>query len=145
MRTDDERLGQSRKAIVERIEKLNAVMLTVIEGHLIVEQAMDGFLEASIFYPEPVRENRFNFSHKAHMCRSWGLMKMKMTFGASCGPSMHSEIRSRIARTLMRFKRKWTGSGGRTSARSPPSNLRVWRNILTTTLPSWHVFYAPAS
>jgi hypothetical protein len=72
MRTDDERLEKSRKAIVERIAKLNALMLAVIKGHLIIEQAMDGFLEASLFYPEHVRENRFNFSHKAHMCRSMG-------------------------------------------------------------------------
>jgi hypothetical protein len=73
MRTDDERLEKSRKAIVERIAKLNALMLTVIKGHLIIEQAMDSFLEACLLYPEHVRENRFNFSHKAHMCRSLGL------------------------------------------------------------------------
>jgi hypothetical protein len=31
------------------------------------------FLEASLFHPEHVRENRFNFSHKLQICRSMSL------------------------------------------------------------------------
>jgi hypothetical protein len=73
MRTDDPRLEASRKAMEERVNKYNALVLASIKGHLAIEQAMDRFLEASLFHPEHVRESRFNFSHKVQMCRSMSL------------------------------------------------------------------------
>lgn len=73
MRTDDPRLEASRNAMEERVKKYNALMLAVVKGHMAIEQAIDGFLEVSVFHPEHVRENRFNFSHKLQVCRSMSL------------------------------------------------------------------------
>ena len=70
MRTDDERLEKARNEMVERIAKFNALMLEVMKGHLVVEQAMDAFLSAALFKHEYVRDGRFNFSQKAQMCRA---------------------------------------------------------------------------
>lgn len=73
MQSDDPRIEASRRAMEERVNKYNALMLAVIKGHLAIEQAMDGFLEASLFHPAHVRESRFNFSHRIQMCRSMSL------------------------------------------------------------------------
>jgi hypothetical protein len=73
MRTDDPRLEVGRKAMEERVNKYNALILAVIKGHLAIEQAIDSYLEVALFHPEHVRESRFNFSHKLQICRSMSL------------------------------------------------------------------------
>ena len=51
MKADDPRLEKSRKEAVERSRKMSALTLAVIRGHLILEQAMDEFLEHRYFIP----------------------------------------------------------------------------------------------
>ena len=51
MRIDDPRLEASQKAMFERIEKYNAIVLAVTKGHLAIEDAMDGFIEATASKP----------------------------------------------------------------------------------------------
>jgi hypothetical protein len=41
VKTDDPRLENARKEMKERVEKYNALTLSVIKSHLAVEQAMD--------------------------------------------------------------------------------------------------------
>jgi hypothetical protein len=70
MRTDDPRLEASRKAMLERVAKYNALMLTTIKGHLLVEQTLDEFLAASLSDPEQIRGARFGFADKVRVCRA---------------------------------------------------------------------------
>src|SRR2546425_525510 len=71
MKTDDPRLESSRKAMLERVEKYNAVVLAVIKGHLVIEQAMDDFIAASVSNPQYITEdNRLMFAAKANICLS---------------------------------------------------------------------------
>ena len=44
MKIDDPRLEKARKEMAERVEKYNALLLSVIKTHLVVEKAMDGLL-----------------------------------------------------------------------------------------------------
>ena len=46
MKIDDPRLEKARKEMAERVEKYNALLLSVIKTHLVVEQAMDGLQAA---------------------------------------------------------------------------------------------------
>src|SRR5262245_41095830 len=71
MKTDDPRLESSRKAMFERVEKYNALVLAVIKVHLAIEQAMDDFISASVSNPQYITEdNRFMFAAKANICLS---------------------------------------------------------------------------
>jgi hypothetical protein len=70
MRTDDPRLEASRKAMLERVAKFNALMLMAIKGHLIVEQAIDEFLEASMADPAYISGAHFRFADKIRLCRA---------------------------------------------------------------------------
>lgn len=67
---DEARREELRKAALERAAKFNALMLTTIKGHLIVEQAMDAFLEASLAGPKHIARARFRFSDKVLLCRA---------------------------------------------------------------------------
>lgn len=69
MRTDDPRLEASQKAMFERIQKYDALVLAVIKGHLAIEEAMDEYIAASVSNPLYITEddNRFMFSRKANV------------------------------------------------------------------------------
>ena len=73
MKIDDPRLEKARKEMAERVEKYNALLLSVIKTHLVVEQAMDGLLAAALFHPEYIRETQFNFAHKMKICQAMAL------------------------------------------------------------------------
>jgi hypothetical protein len=47
MKTDDPRLEESRKKLLERVQKINELILSVLKNHLLLEQFMNGFLEVS--------------------------------------------------------------------------------------------------
>lgn len=47
MKTDDPRLEESRKKMVERVEKMNALTIAVLRSHLLAEQCMNDFILAS--------------------------------------------------------------------------------------------------
>jgi hypothetical protein len=73
MKTDDPRLQKALKEYKERAKKMDALTLAVIKGHLLVEQAMDELIAASVFHPEFLRESRLQFRHKICLCQSMGL------------------------------------------------------------------------
>jgi hypothetical protein len=77
MRTNDPRLEQNGKEMEERVKKFNALMLAVLKGHLVIEQAMDEFLAISLFHPDQLRGTKFNFNNKAQLCRSMSLGQEK--------------------------------------------------------------------
>jgi hypothetical protein len=82
----------------ERVNKFNALMLAVLKGHLIIEQAMDELLRASFFHPDHVREDRFSFAQKARMCRSMSLVENKD--GLWTVLSAVNKLRNQIAHSL---------------------------------------------
>ena len=47
MKADDPRLEKARRDAIERVTRINAMILTVLKNHLVVEQFMDEFLVAS--------------------------------------------------------------------------------------------------
>jgi hypothetical protein len=47
MKADDPRLEKSRKEMIERVNRVNEMMVAVLKSHLVVEQFMDEFLMAS--------------------------------------------------------------------------------------------------
>jgi len=64
MRADDPRLENSRKQAIERVNRLNEMMVTVLKNHLVVEQFMDEFLVAS------GKKANGSFADKAQHCQS---------------------------------------------------------------------------
>ena len=44
MRADDPRLEKSRLAAIERVKRVNEMIVTVLKNHLVLEQFMDEFL-----------------------------------------------------------------------------------------------------
>ncbi len=77
MKSDDPRLEANLKTMEERAAKFNARMLAVMKGHMIIEQAMDGFLDASLFHADQLRGAKFTFNHKAQLCRALSLNEDK--------------------------------------------------------------------
>ncbi len=63
MKTDDPRLEESRKKLFERVQKINDLMLTVLKNHLILEQLVNEFLDASGKMDEDL-----TFAKKATLC-----------------------------------------------------------------------------
>ncbi len=98
MKADDPRLEKSRKEAVERSRKMSALTLAVIRGHLILEQAMDEFLGASLFHPEHVQQSRFQFLHKAQMCKSLSLNQNDDDILALVWDG--NELRNKVAHSL---------------------------------------------
>ena len=98
MRADDPRLEKGRKEAIERNKKLNALTLAVIRGHLILEQAIDEFLGASLFHPERVQQSRFQFLHKAQMCKSLSLHQNDNDIWALVWDG--NELRNKVAHSL---------------------------------------------
>jgi len=47
MKTDDPRLEKSRKEAIERVNRVNEMMVTVLKNHLVIEQFMDDLLTTS--------------------------------------------------------------------------------------------------
>jgi hypothetical protein len=47
MKTDDPRLKKSRKEAIERVNRVNEMIVTALKNHLVVEQCIDDFLVAS--------------------------------------------------------------------------------------------------
>jgi hypothetical protein len=70
VRTDDPRLEAARKAMAERVEKFNALMLATIKGHLLIEQTINEFLEASLSNATHISGARFGFANKTRLCRA---------------------------------------------------------------------------
>jgi hypothetical protein len=63
VKTDDPLLEEGRKKLVERIQKITDLMVTVLVSHLILEQFIDEFLDAS-----GKKHDGLNFAKKAALC-----------------------------------------------------------------------------
>jgi hypothetical protein len=64
MKTDDPRLEENRKKLVEHTQKINELKVTVIKSHLILEQFINEFLDAS-----GKKHAGLKFAEKAKLCQ----------------------------------------------------------------------------
>ena len=64
MKSDDARLEESRKKLLDRIQKINDLILAVLKNHLIIEQFMNEFLDAS-----GKKRDDLRFADKANLCK----------------------------------------------------------------------------
>ena len=93
MKTDDPRLEESRKKALERIQKINDMMLTVLKNHLVVELFMNDFLDVS-----GKKHDDLTFAEKADLCKDLNPDEI--------GPSIWkvleaaNKLRNKIAHTL---------------------------------------------
>jgi uncharacterized protein YutE (UPF0331/DUF86 family) len=67
MRTDDPRLEESRKKIIERNERMDALTLSVLRSHLLAEQCMNDLILASGVKRKWIKEA--TFADKMEKCR----------------------------------------------------------------------------
>jgi hypothetical protein len=65
VKTDDPRLQENLKKLFERIQKINDLMLTVLKSHLILEQFINEFLDAS-----GEKYDELTFAKKAKLCET---------------------------------------------------------------------------
>ncbi len=60
----EEEIKKLVAATRERRKKIVDLKLAVLEGHLVMEEALNGFLEESRFNPAELNLERVNFSHE---------------------------------------------------------------------------------
>ncbi|MGJ5175273.1 hypothetical protein ACQR16_10130 [Bradyrhizobium oligotrophicum] len=66
----EEEVKKRIAAAQERRKKIIDLRLAVLEGNLVVEEALNGFLEAALFNPEHLNIPRINFSNKGNFAIS---------------------------------------------------------------------------
>jgi hypothetical protein len=64
IKSDDPRLEESRKKLVERAKKIDNRILAVLKNHIALEQFMSEFLEAS-----SLKHDDLTFKEKAKLCK----------------------------------------------------------------------------
>lgn len=80
MKIDDPELQKKIKEAVERKKKIDELRLAVLEGHLLMEEALDEFVEASMFHPEHLNHVNPNFHTKGHLALALSLQQDKDPF-----------------------------------------------------------------
>jgi hypothetical protein len=93
MRADDPRLEESRKKLFERVERVNDLILAVLKNHLVVEQFMNEFLEASV-----KKHNDLSFSDKATLCQELNPPEIDPPIWNVL--TVANQLRNKIAHTL---------------------------------------------
>lgn len=106
MKPDDEEFKRRIETIVERGKKIDELRVTTIKGHLILEEALDAFIDASLFYPEQLDSVTFNFHQKGHLALSLSLGLEKTNFGRCFGRSTSCETRSRTSSIQKRLRKR---------------------------------------
>jgi hypothetical protein len=98
MKPDDEEFKKRIETIVERGKKIDELRVTTIKGHLILEEALDTFIDASLFYPEQLDSVTFNFHQKGHLALSLSLGLEKDEFWSVFWAI--NQLRNKIAHKL---------------------------------------------
>ena len=61
----------------KHISEIDPLQLTILNGHLIIESALDNILSTIFFHPEHIEEAELEFNQKVHVARSYALRKNK--------------------------------------------------------------------
>ena len=73
----EEEIKKRVAAAQERRKKIVDLRLAVLGGHLLMEEALNGFLEASLFNPEQLNATRVNFHTKGNFAISLAAKREK--------------------------------------------------------------------
>jgi hypothetical protein len=73
MKSDDPRLKVNLQQIAERSKLLDELRVAVIKGHVVMEEALDSFLEAALPNPEQLEQLRPQFRVKGYLALSLAL------------------------------------------------------------------------
>jgi hypothetical protein len=93
VKTDDPRLEESRTKLLDRVQKINDLILTVLKNHLAVEQFMNDFLDTSDKKP-----NRLTFAKKVKLCKRLKPAEIEPPIWDVLDAA--NELRNKIAHTL---------------------------------------------
>jgi hypothetical protein len=93
VKTDDPRLEESRKKLLERLQKINDLILAVLKNHLVVEQFMNGFLDAS-----GEKHDELSFAEKANLCKELKPAEIDPPIWSVL--TKGNQLRNKIAHTL---------------------------------------------
>lgn len=77
MRLSEAQIQERRSAAQERKKKLDELRLATLEGHLLMEEALDAFVDAAVFHPEQLSPVNMNFHTKGHLAISLGMKRDK--------------------------------------------------------------------
>jgi hypothetical protein len=77
MKLTEEEIKERVAAAQERRKKLVDLRLAVLEGHLLMEEALNDFLEEALFNPEQVKLDRTNFHVKGNFAVSLAANRVK--------------------------------------------------------------------
>jgi hypothetical protein len=70
MKVGEEELKARISAARERRKKIKDLTLAVIEGHLLIEEALDECIRTAVYHPEPLKSVRLMFYNKGMICAS---------------------------------------------------------------------------
>src|SRR5262252_1904355 len=93
MTTDNLRLEEGRKKLFERIQRINDLMLTVLKNHLVLEQFMSDFLDAS-----GKKHDDLTFADKAKLCEELKPPEIDLSIWKIL--TVVNRLRNKIAHTL---------------------------------------------
>ena len=112
MRTDDPRLEKSRKEMIERVERMNALTLAVLRSHLLAEQCMGHYIVTSGKKPKWVQKQKF--STKMERCKKlakgdgddelWGVLNAANQLRNTIAHTLSSE---KIAEKMQLLKERY--------------------------------------
>ena len=77
MKIDEAEIQKRVNAAQERKKKIDELRLAVLEGHLLMEEALDSFIDASVFHPEQLTSVNMNFHTKGALGVSLSLKRDK--------------------------------------------------------------------
>jgi hypothetical protein len=70
-------LDKYTKLFEKHLETLDRLQVIVLNGHLIVESAIDNIIALMLFHPEHIQKARLEFSQKVQLARGYALRKNK--------------------------------------------------------------------
>jgi hypothetical protein len=91
-------LDKYSKLFEERLATVDQLQAIVLNGHLIVERAIDNIIALMLFHPEHIQKTRLEFSQKVQLARGYALRKN--TNGIWALILTIGEVRNEVAHNL---------------------------------------------
>jgi hypothetical protein len=91
-------LDKYTKLFEEHLATLDRLQVIVLNGHLIVESAIDNIIALMLFHPEHIHKARLEFSQKVQLVRGYALRKNKNGIWALI--LTIGEVRNEVAHNL---------------------------------------------
>ena len=77
MKLSESEIQERQAAAQQRAKKIDELRLSVLKGHLLMEEALDGFIQAAVCHPEQINHVNMNFHTKAHLAIALGCERDK--------------------------------------------------------------------